>query len=516
MTHKTDRERGVIAIFFASIIALLLFTTTTYAARVTVSELNQASQVDRSEAAYYAAEAGIEQAIRTIDLAPETASVQEMFPEQFTSSVNQPGDTYTLEDDAGNAFVANAVSTDDNSASRGELSWRHRRVYSQSVTYTGTQVKDETQQIDATLLQRRCTGGATIDDSDPTASTPDCLFPGTLHGNFKGIQYCWTPNTPGARIELTVVSYPNASPTSITTAKYITDGTAPLVGPTFSVDPAAAALAAYSYCFNYNVNPANRYIFRMKPIFPTVGAPAPVNSSQNQYSVKYRAQLVETVPVLSANQRMYIPNDSYLIDVVGESGDIHRRVVARKLRNGRLLGIFDFALYSGDPGKDLCKIGVSQSDVTYDPFNCGAVTTSANAAVPFSSIEAENMGGATDPDDGAKVEPSASSGAVFAYAHGITASITVNTIAFSSMTIIAREETFNAVHANMRVTVDSTVIYDGPVNTTTLSDFDTSVGSYAAGSHTITIQFTNDGCGSPSCGPGNDRNLYVDRIDLNP
>jgi hypothetical protein len=377
---RIHNERGVIAIFLATILAILLLTTTTYAARVSISELNQSSQIDQSEAAYYAAEAGVEDAIRRIDQSVPGSSIQQIFPQQFDATNSQPGDSYSLSGDGTSAQII----TD--TGSNGSLSWRHRRVYQQSSSFFGTLVKDQTEQFDMTELCRRMptgvygTAGCTPSGVQPVGKD----FDGSdIFNKLTGLQFCWNDNSPGAQLEITDVSYPSGNASAVTTQKYITAGGSMFNGPLSVTTGATSTLPVqaqpqpgFSYCFTYAISSASRHIIRVKVLVDGVAA-----ANADQYSVSYRAQLIENPAQASPVNSLYLPNQSYIIDVVGESGDIHRRVVARKLANGQLLGVFDYVLYSGDPLKDLCKIGVPQSDtgagdVSYDPFLC--TSTSVN------------------------------------------------------------------------------------------------------------------------------------------
>jgi hypothetical protein len=86
-------------------------------------------------------------------------------------------------------------------------------------------------------------------------------------------------------------------------------------------------------------------------------------------SLSYEANLIENPTPATLNLALYLPNNSFLIDVVGQSGDIKRRVVARKLRSGRLIGIFDYVIYTGSTANPLCKNGVDQLEAKYG-VNC--------------------------------------------------------------------------------------------------------------------------------------------------
>lgn len=407
------RQGGVVALFLSIIIGILLMTITTYAARLSVSELSQSTDTDVSEQAYYAAEAGVEEAIRRIDTAPTGATLCQIFPEQFTYDGNvalghgnaancpanpttQPGDTYDLSTFAQGGSSAVTVTTDDPTKQyNGSLAWRQRRVYQQSTNFFGTQVKDESEQFDLSDLCRRVAGqvygtaacnpttttsGRAVGDdyasyTNPnTGTTSDSIF-----APYQGLLYCWNNNSSyPVDLELTDI-YFSAGYSGFQTAKtllvpgaVLPDGTQITINPGTAETQYGSDLASYGSCAEITVaNPTTvRHIFRIKALYRDSSLPG------DQYSVSYSATIMEALGhVPSANPasptaRLYIPNDSYIIDVVGQVGDLRRRIIAKKLRSNKLLGVFDYVLYSGDPGQFLCKAGVQQSDVGYDTSTC--------------------------------------------------------------------------------------------------------------------------------------------------
>lgn len=384
-----QKEQGVIAIFLSVIVGILLLTTTTFAARVSVNELSQSSAVDRSEQAYYAAEAGIEEAIRRLDNNPYATTCQ-IFPEQFYSGdptphtspicpTSQPGDRYQLTDDTGSGFptaIPRAVYDNDNTDEYGQTSWRHRKVYAQNTSYSGTQAKDQTVQFDTSELRRRCVGSG----AEAGANGLDCNGSSSIFANYKGIKYCWTDPINVAKIEVSVVSFDSNYTNFLTEKSIITHGV--------NLNRASASFYANgATCTDILINnPSRRYIFRLKPIFAGAAFNGPVDVQQYRFAITYQAALIET-PTAPPATSLYIPDDTYLIDVIGQSGDIKRRLVAKKERKGRLLGIFDYVLYSGDSTKDLCKSGVNSTDVTYDPNTCTVVT---NSTAPSSTTMTYN------------------------------------------------------------------------------------------------------------------------------
>lgn len=377
------QQQGVVAIFLSTILGILLMVTTTYAVRLQVSELSQSSQIDRSEQAYYAAEAGVEDAIRRIQSNPND-SIEKVF-----NNVGQDGDKAQLIDSTGNWLTGNAfysatnITRDTGGADYGQLAWRHRKLFDQAAM-SGEQVKDETVQFNTNELRRKMPAvpggvcGAEADDEEVNMSdcpSPYGVFDGTY--SFDGLKYCWTPlgNLP-PNMEVSVITYRGNDYSDITSKKY-------MIRSDFAQLPQAAGGDNFSVsqvggqkCFDYDLADGNhslRYIFRVKPIFEGA-ANTTSDASQDAYSVKYTASLREAI----SGNPLYIDDDSLWVDVIGESGDIRRRILAQIHVSGRLLGIFDFVIYSGDRGdpstgreaKDLCKAGVDQVEAVYQLDTC--------------------------------------------------------------------------------------------------------------------------------------------------
>ena len=365
-----NSESGVIAIFMAVIISILLVTSTTLASRVSVTELNQSSAVDRSEQAYYAAEAGIEEAARRIDINPN-GQAKLLFPEQYDAS-GFVGDALQITSNTGAEYPNGLTPVIDTTASAdyGETAWRSRRVFEQGTSFSGFQVKDETAQFDTTELCRRI--GTTVYGTttcSPTGAVGIDSDGTDIFSKFNGLNYCWTSNgaTP-PQIELTDTYYAkaglNAANPVATEKAIIAAGYSGTIGRANNMIVSVGPVGGQS-CLQFTSNgaPNNfasyRYIFRIKALFNT--------GVTQTSSLSYQANLIENPAPATQTLGLYIPNNSFLIDVVGQSGDIKRRVVARKLRSGgRLIGIFDYVLYSGSNSNPLCKNGVDQFEAQYN------------------------------------------------------------------------------------------------------------------------------------------------------
>lgn len=353
---------GSIAMYLVMIISILLVTTTVLGARLSLSESRQASDVDQSNAAYYAAEAGVEEASRRLDInRSERLTLQDIFPRQWSGST-QHGDRAVLveedgDSDPGGSFDIRKDTNHDETY--GRLSWRQRRVYQEPQAPVGILVKDETTELDTTELRRQCSGGyyAGEDGKDCDGST-------NIFSNYEGVRFCWLPQQAGnADMEFTIISYPKNSPHNTDTDKFITSGdgggvSSSLDHVTFNDVPPESD--SYDYCTEAEIdNKARRYIFRIRALFPQADAQLRGNPDNDTvYRAQYRSELLDSSDY---DQPLFIPDNTVLIDVVGQSGDVRRRIVARKQRQGRILGIFDYVLYSGDDNLPLCKVGVQQA-----------------------------------------------------------------------------------------------------------------------------------------------------------
>ncbi|MFI5240540.1 MAG: hypothetical protein ACHQUB_02430 [Candidatus Saccharimonadia bacterium] len=407
-------EAGAVAVFFASIMGILLLVGTTSAAQLMVSELNQSTQVDQSEQAYFAAEAGVEDALYHIEQSQQLHPLIQVspyciFPQQFNDmsdfsqcSANlqyspalstEVGDYSILGQNSGNLpqnYAALADPSPNPTADAANVTWRNRKVYDSTTFYVGTQQKDQTLQIDASDLRRhRATGDCGI-DAFGNSTGLDCDNATSIFSDFGGLEYCWqAPAGTIPSIELTTVSWAASSvnPLTSTVTNVLTDkalfttppgGATQLVydGTTYigALSPAASTgfvpnLPGFgNNCIVFQVDSARRYIFRIKPLFPVAGIN---NVNQAGYAVQYQANLFDTVSSpFATDGQLYIPNNAYYIDVVGQAGDVRRRIVAKVLDNRQLIGVFDYILYSGDPVIPLCKAGVAPY---YNTATCIAI-----------------------------------------------------------------------------------------------------------------------------------------------
>jgi hypothetical protein len=392
-------ERGVIAIFLAVVIGLLLLTTTVYAARLSVDELSQSSQIDQGESAYYAAEAGVEDALRRLQENPH-GKLCVIFPQQYPNGCNQAqtGDMLALIGSDGTNFphsnttdatvpTTTGLATDDGTISvLGQLAWRDRQVFLSSTVFTGIQVKDQTLQFDFSDLCRQV--GTTV-----YGTTNECGGPTNgkdYNGNpimqsFEGAEYCWTSSKGSPEIEVTDVSWPTDAAGDVTgaiaTEKTVVNSGTGGVNLTYGKITVigGAAAAPYNSCLQFDVNAnsgsntGRRYIFRLKVVDPTTHGATDSNGTQDSYGVQYQAQIMENAGTEPAGDPLYVPKGSYLIDVVGQSGSIARRIVAKEFLGNGANSIFDYVIFSGSTTTSLCKPGVQQSDTGYNIGPCAAI-----------------------------------------------------------------------------------------------------------------------------------------------
>ena len=356
---------GSVALYLVLITSLLLMTTTMLGARLSVSELRQSSDIDQSNGAYYAAEAGVEEASRRLDINEDQhASLQEIFPEQYDGD-DLHGDRAVLLDSDGERDIGGSFGIEHDNRSehgdiKGRLAWRQRRVYEEPRTPHGTLVKDETVELDATDLRRECPGRDDYAGKDGKDCDGQDIFT-----RLDAIQLCWAPPPEDVEMEFTVLSYPEDSPDRVDTDKYITNGVSGFArGDHSRLENASGQRDSYQYCAEVRrLDSSRRYIVRVRPLFPRLDPPEEGRDA-SEYRVDYKTSLIDENS--GQPNDLFIPDNTVLIDVVGQSGDVRRRIIARKQRQGRILGIFDYVLYSGSDNLPLCKVGVQQSDVQYN------------------------------------------------------------------------------------------------------------------------------------------------------
>lgn len=354
---------GGIAVYLIMGLSVLFLTTTIFASRLTVSEQRQSGEVDTSSQAYYAAEAGVEEAARRLSEYPD-ASIRDLFPEQFTVS-SQPGDRSMVVDSNGNIVHPN-VRTESNAPANGVASWRWRKVTPSYVLPIGEQVKDEVLQLDMSDLSVD-RGGTVYCDTLPQQdcdSHVSALGYSSVREMLDYTEYCWEPRTGNPDMEFTVLSWPESNPQNVTTNKLLAPSTTRTVTFGGGTMTRVGADASGYNCVEINITGNRPHIIRIKPIFegnpPNRGGSTA--SEHNQFTVSYKT---EFVPTTNPGDEIFMPDNAVLIDVTGVAGNTKRRVVVKKERSGKILGIFDFAIYSGDTAAPLCKGGVVQGDYDY-------------------------------------------------------------------------------------------------------------------------------------------------------
>ena len=375
LNNLMHNNKGFAALFAVATFSLLLVTVSVSSARLSTSELRQSFDLDLSDSAYYAAEACIEEALQRLEdnknkELRDPAVLASIFPEGATTA---QGDGALIIDELGNDTPMQFVSSNSSSLEGANLKCRNRQVYRSSMSLSGTQEKDESIQVDlGTLLHV----GA---DGRPCYSQPNRTCDGarSLHSAVYGFRYCalnFGPIVPS--FEWTITRYRQADPSDIDTFKYLAsyNGGVRRVSSGSFVRSVASSSNPSESCAEFRIDGASarnnyRYIVRTKPIYTNVPA-----GSQSQYYVNYTINLLSTgIP----SDRIVIDDASVFIEATGDvaDGTISRELGTKKQLNGRLLGIFDFLLYSGSEQYPLCKAGVlfdvdNRGTLSYDPETC--------------------------------------------------------------------------------------------------------------------------------------------------
>lgn len=373
-TLKSNQD-GAAAIIIALIISILFVTTTIVASRLSISELRDSTEIDISDQSYFAAEAGVEDALRRLD-SDDSIPLPDLFPEMYDIGDNLIGDQAVLINSDGNRIDnINVDRQDDSEASIGQLAWRSRKVYESQVAPTGTQLKDETIEIDTSDLRRELPAETCGEDGfECDGTTP-------IHSNFVGISYCWNDLAPSsnAEMEFTLVSWNISDYTDVDVRKLVFNSGVPAATQNVGVGTFTKTNgggSAYSDCVIFNkIDPSHsrRYILRTRPIYQ--GAPPSDRdraSAHRPFAVEYASEILAT-GAGGPPGSLQIADNAVLIDVIGQDGDIRRRLIVKKERKGKLLGVFDFVIYSGDPVLPLCKAGVQQASGPDDLYSSDCI-----------------------------------------------------------------------------------------------------------------------------------------------
>ena len=402
-------QRGATGIIVVLTLSLVFTGVGVSAARKASSEIRNSSANDLSARASAAADAGIEEAFRRLEENPTEDDLEVLFPESESGS---RGDYSILVDEEGEEVPID-VRPDNGPPSGGLEYWEQRSVYQASFNTEGIQQKDEVIQADLSDLAQLNAAGR-ICDVNPSIDNEDCSG-NQIHGNLEGINYCVVNRADDGLepvFEWTVTHYSATNPADIVVEKYLEDYAADGVDAPGS--PINSASRGNQICYEYTIPNSHRsnrrYIFRIKPIYEQSSANSPSLNVQQTYRVDYRVEL--NTDGISGGQVVVLDN-SVVVDVTGVAGggDIAVRKIAKKDRNGRLLGVFDYVLYSGDPSFPLCKAGVlfdpdqdGTSDLTYNLRTCEVEDTS-EIEPGCTDPSATNYSSSAETDDGSCTYP---------------------------------------------------------------------------------------------------------------
>lgn len=310
---------GVVALITSIIVSLLLLVITTSGVALMTSELRQASDYDQSVKAYYAAEAGVEDALAAIRRAAENSGqVANITPSSpGCEPVNDP-----FELDPQPQELAENIS------------YTCQIVTLESDPVTGSLDAEETVQLDLSGIGQQHSNYRVIVEWNQQASGPG---EGADPQQITGIPTGFPPNTlspdhqrywPGrfpAVVETTFVEFPDAT----FQASDIKDNIVVL-------KPAAAGQTSVPWTDNVNpprearcrTVPEGEYNCRME----FRGFSPNPNNPQN-YILRLKARYSQAhyrVSVVSAaGSSITIPKGQILVDVTGQAGEVFRRVLVK-------------------------------------------------------------------------------------------------------------------------------------------------------------------------------------------
>jgi Tfp pilus assembly protein PilX len=297
-------ERGMVSLMITIIISLLLVIITTSMAILMVGELRQSTDSDQSTKAFYAAEAGIEEAVWRIRDALENGTP---IPVRNDCSSLPP-----------------AANIDPNIAFTCQI------IKSENTVLTDTVAKDEPRQYDVGSINFNNlelswhSGGGNL-------QAPASFPPGSA----------WSYP---AAMELTIISYPQT----------ISDIFSDIEVKTFTLVPGGSLGSASA---NYNAAVTN-------PIYAQCTAGGTYNcrftisggiDSSRSHIVRFRPRYTGTsyqLRFMVGGTAVEMPDQFATIDVTARSGDVFRRVRSKvRIVNGVARGL-DYVLFAET---DICK-----------------------------------------------------------------------------------------------------------------------------------------------------------------
>lgn len=301
-----DSQRGVVALITSIVVGLLLVVITTSGIALMNSELRQATDYDQSVKAYYAAEAGVEDALAVIRRNLDQAAIDPI-PDSPDCNPLDPAEA-----DLG-----------------GGISYTCQIVTSQSNLIEGELGAEESVQIDLSGLKLASGARVRVEWNQQTSSPDSGSDPRTLSGipaqfppnNINPADTSYWPGRFPAVMETTFLEYPdrtfNAADIShnIVVAKPISGGGHPTVSWRDNRKPRLSgcrdktdgdyncAIVFRSFSGDHN------YVLRL----------------QARYSqAHYRISITN-----SSGDVLKAPKGQVLVDVTGRAGDVFRRVIVK-------------------------------------------------------------------------------------------------------------------------------------------------------------------------------------------
>lgn len=351
-----DSERGAVALISVIITAVLISIITTGLSRGLSNEARQTTDINESSRAFYAAEAGVEDALQRIkdhSTCPTSnpgCDVSDLYYYTETDGVANDAFGNPLSPVRSPVFRHVGVGDDLGSATQSDdpgAVWIHRYVKLTSQESEGLLKRDESMQLDFSTsgISRITIEWDVAGDSKKTS------------GWLANFPSNWAESGEPALLEATLVSW-NETGGQVTSfdpvRKHLgracmTNNTCPDSLPSgmqITHQPAS------QYHFKWEItgtalDPAKLYVLRLKSWF------APTHYRVTAYNTG--GQLVE------------LPENFITIDVTGKSGDTYRRLVVKKRYQAEIFSVFDFALASEQA---MCKSFTLYGDFSLDQLNC--------------------------------------------------------------------------------------------------------------------------------------------------
>ncbi len=315
-------ERGAVALITAIIISILLTIITTGLISLMVTELRQANDAEQSVRAYYAAQSGVEDGIRSVIAA-------------------LPGQAQQL------CGTAASRNTDLDPANPGVVGWT-----CQQITYSGSPTgslpqPDKSTQIDVGTLPANANSMVISWDTTPA---PGANFYNAPVGNFPAAG-SWPY---AAVLEAAMIDYPAGSFSASTPGQILLRNALmvprPSGGGTYdyaAIKPGAGA----------GINPMNGICnvsraYRCQVIInnPPRGRNMILRLRSRYTGTDYRVEFHTAAN--GGGSIIPVPDGAATIDITAKAGDVFRRVVYRvPYKNGAASGL-DYVIYSD---RDICK-----------------------------------------------------------------------------------------------------------------------------------------------------------------